>query len=204
MVKVKICGITNVDDAMAAVDFGADALGFVFYRGSPRYISPDDAAEIARKLPPFITSIGVFVDEKTEEIEKIIASTGIDIIQLHGEETPDMCRFSRRIIKAIRVKSLESLDSLVNYKDRVSAFVLDTFAPDIVGGTGLIFNWDIAEYAKQFGRIILAGGLNPDNISEAVRRVRPYGVDVSSGIELKKGKKDHNKLKLFIERAKGV
>jgi len=204
MVKVKICGITNVDDAMAAVDFGADALGFVFYRGSPRYISSDDAAEIARKLPPFITRVGVFVDEKTEEIEKIIASTGIDIIQLHGEETPDMCRFSRRIIKAIRVKSLESLDSLVNYKGRVSAFVLDTVAPDIVGGTGLIFNWDIAEYAKQFGRIILAGGLNPDNISEAVRRVRPYGVDVSSGIELKKGKKDHNKLKLFIERAKGV
>ena len=203
-VKVKICGITNVDDAMAAVDFGADALGFVFYHGSPRYISPDDAAEIAGKLPPFITSVGVFVDEKTEEIEKVIASTGIDVIQLHGDETPDMCRFSRRIIKAIRVKSLESLDTLVNYKDRVSAFVLDTFAPDIFGGTGLIFNWDIAEYAKQFGRVILAGGLTPDNISEAVRRVRPYGVDVSSGVELKKGKKDHNKLKLFIERAKGV
>lgn len=203
-VKVKICGITNVDDAMAAVDFGADALGFVFYHGSPRYISPDDAAEIAGKLPPFIASVGVFVNEKTEEIEKIIASTGIDIIQLHGDETPDMCRFSRRIIKAIRVKSLESLDTLVYYKDRVSAFVLDTFAPDIFGGTGLIFNWDIAEYAKQFGRVILAGGLNPDNISEAVRRVRPYGVDVSSGIELKKGEKDHNKLKLFIERAKEV
>lgn len=203
-VKVKICGITNLDDAMAAVDFGADALGFVFFKESPRYISLDNAAAIIKKLPSFTTTIGVFVNEKPDQIEKTIDLTRIDIVQLHGNEPPEMCNVSRRLIKAIRVKSLESLDPLNNYKDRVSAFLLDTFTPDILGGTGQIFNWDIAIYAKQFGRIILAGGLKPDNIADAVRRVKPYGVDVSSGVESKKGKKDHKKMKLFIEKAKGA
>jgi len=203
-IKVKICGITNLDDAIAAVDCGADALGFVFFAGSPRYISHEKVREIIKKLPSFTTTVGVFVNEKIEEIEKIIALTGIDVIQLHGNEPPEMCNISRRIIKAIRVKSLESLDPLRNYKDTVSAFLLDTFTPDIFGGTGQAFNWDIALEAKQFGRIILAGGLTPDNIAEAVRHVRPYGVDVSSGVELEKGEKDHKKMKLFIERAKAV
>jgi phosphoribosylanthranilate isomerase len=203
-IKVKICGITNLDDAIAAVDCGADALGFVFFAGSPRYISHEKVREIIKKLPSFTTTVGVFVNEKIEEIEKIIALTGIDVIQLHGNEPPEMCNISRRIIKAIRVKSLESLDPLRNYKDTVSAFLLDTFTPDIFGGTGQVFNWDIALEAKQFGRIILAGGLTPDNIAEAVRHVRPYGVDVSSGVELEKGEKDHKKMKLFIERAKAV
>lgn len=204
-VRVKICGITNLDDAMAVVDFRADALGFVFFKGSPRYISPDDAGAIIRRLPSFITTVGVFVNESTDQIEETIKLTGIDVVQLHGDEPPEMCNnISRRIIKAIRVKSLESLDPLKNYKDRVSAFLLDTFTPDILGGTGQIFNWDIAIDAKQFGKIILAGGLTPDNIAKAVRRVRPYGVDVSSGIESEKGKKDHKKMKLFIERAKGA
>ena len=203
-VKVKICGITNLTDAIAAVDFGADALGFVLFQGSPRYISYSDAASIIKKLPPLTTTIGVFVDEKPEQIEKIIGLTGIDVVQLHGNEPPEICNFSRRIIKAIRVKYLESLNPLIHYKDRVSAFLLDTFTPEIFGGTGQIFNWDIALDAKQFGRIILSGGLTPDNIAEAVGRVRPYGVDVSSGVESEKGKKDHRKLKLFIERAKGT
>lgn len=203
-VKVKICGITNRNDASAAVDSGVDALGFVFFQDSPRCVSIKDAAAIIKKLPSFVTAIGLFVNEKPEQIEKIISMTGIDVIQFHGNETPDMCNFSRRIIKAIRVKSLESLDPLIHFKDKVSEFLLDTFTPDILGGTGQIFNWDIAVDAKQFGRIILAGGLTPDNIAEAVRRVRPYGVDVSSGVESEKGKKDHNKMKLFIERAKGA
>jgi phosphoribosylanthranilate isomerase len=202
-VKVKICGITNVDDAIAAVDFGADALGFVFFEGSPRRISYKDAAAIIKKLPSFVTSVGVFVDDTPERIEEITSRTGIDVIQLHGNEPPDMCRLSRRVIKAIRVKSLESLDPLIHFKDKVSAFLLDTFTPDVFGGTGLIFNWDIAAYAKQYGRIILAGGLTPDNIAEAITRVRPYGVDVSSGVESEKGKKDRNKMELFIRRARG-
>jgi len=200
-IKVKICGITNLDDAIAAVDLGADALGFVFFGKSPRFISHTKAEAIIKKLPSFITTVGVFVNEKTENIEKIVRLTRIDVVQLHGDEPPEMCNVSRRVIKAIRVKSIESLAPLINYKDKVSAFLLDTFTPDILGGTGQIFNWDIAVDAKQFGRIILAGGLTPDNITEAVRRVRPYGVDVSSGVELEKGKKDHKKMELFIERA---
>ncbi len=203
-VRVKICGITNLDDALAAVDFGADALGFVFYSESPRCISHSKAEEIIKKLPPFITTVGVFVDETIEHIEKIVDSTGIGVVQLHGDEPPEMCNLSRHIVKAIRVKSLESLDPLVNYKDKVYAFLLDTYAPSAFGGTGQIFNWDIAVYAKTFGRIILAGGLTTDNIIEAISRVKPYGVDVSSSIEKEKGKKDHKKMKLFIEMAKQV
>jgi phosphoribosylanthranilate isomerase len=203
-VKVKICGITNLNDAMAAVDFGADALGFIFFERSPRFISYNKVGAIIRRLPSFVTNVGVFVNQKTEEVEKIINLTGIDVVQLHGDETPEMCNVSRRVIKAIRVKSLENLDPLKNFKEKVSAFLLDTFTPDILGGTGQIFNWDIAIDAKQFGRIILAGGLTPGNITEAVRRVRPYGVDVSSGVELEKGKKDHKKMKLFIDMAKGA
>lgn len=203
-VRVKICGITNLYDALAAVDFGADALGFVFFSKSPRCISYNKAAEIIRKLPSFITTVGVFVNEKIENIEKAIYSTGIDVVQLHGDEPPEMCNLSRRIIKAIRVKSHESLDPLIKYKDKVSAFLLDTFTPNVFGGSGQIFNWDIAIDAKPFGRIILSGGLTTDNIVEAIRRVKPYGVDVSSSIESEKGKKDHKKMKLFIEKAKQI
>lgn len=204
MVKIKICGITNPDDAMAAVDFGADALGFVFFKDSPRYISLKNALQIFRILPPFITTVGVFVNETEENIVKTVAESGINMIQLHGDETPEMCRLSRSVIKAIRVKSLQSLDPLNNYKGFVTAFLLDTYAPDRLGGTGQIFNWDIAIEAKQFGTIILAGGLTPENVSSAVKRVKPYAVDVSSSIELEKGRKDHKKMKLFIERAKSV
>ena len=197
--KVKICGITNLDDAFAAVDYGADALGFVFFKESPRSISYQDATAIIKKLPPFITTVGVFVDEELNRVEEIVHQISLDVIQFHGSEPPEMCNCSRPVIKAIRVKSLDSLEPLVQYKDTVSTFLLDTFTPYALGGTGQIFNWDIAIYAKQFGRIVLAGGLTPDNVSEAVRRVQPYGVDVSSGIESKKGEKDRKKMRLFIE-----
>ncbi len=204
MVKIKICGITNHDDAKAAVEGGADALGFVFFKKSPRYISLRDAASVIKTLPSFIVSVGVLVNEPVGNTEKVVSETGIDIIQLHGEEPPEMCRFSRRVIKAIRVKSLESLAPLENYRNAVSAFLLDTYAPDILGGTGRIFNWDIAVEAKQFGRVILAGGLTSDNVADAVKYVKPYAVDVSSGVEIGKGKKDHKKMRLFIERAKSA
>jgi phosphoribosylanthranilate isomerase len=201
-VKVKICGITNIDDALAAVDFGADALGFVFVKGSPRHISQNEASKIIIRLPSFVTTIGVFFNEKPRQVERALALTGIDVVQFHGDEPPEMCNIPRRIIKAIRVKNLESLDPLIHYREKVSAFLLDTFTPDICGGTGQIFNWDIAVYAKQFGRIILAGGLTPANIAAAIAHVRPYGVDVSSGVESEKGKKDYKKMKAFIEKAK--
>jgi phosphoribosylanthranilate isomerase len=202
MVRVKICGITNIDDAMAAVDYGADALGFVFFKGSPRYITIQQAAAIVCKLPSFITTVGVFVDENSDRIRATISDAGIDVIQLHGEEKPEACQSSRRSIKAIRVKSIDSLEPLKTFKDLVSAFLLDAYAPDALGGTGQKFNWDIAVEAKQFGRIILAGGLSPENIADAIRHVNPYGVDVSSGVERDKRNKDHQKMRLFIERAK--
>ena len=202
MVKVKICGITNVDDALAASDLGVDALGFVFYKKSPRHVSPDQAGEIIRRLPPFITTVGVFVDMPPGEVEAIMRHASLDVAQLHGHELPEACVLGRRVIKAIRVKELSDLGQLKHY--RVSAFLLDTYTQEFFGGTGQLFNWDIALDAKQYGKIILAGGLNPDNVAKAVQWVRPYGVDVSSGVEERKGKKDHRKMRLFIERAKGA
>lgn len=202
MVRVKICGITSLDDAAVAVDSGADALGFVFFKGSPRYVTPEHAFSIIRELPAFVTVVGVFVDEEPREIERIASEACLDVIQFHGDEQPEACRMARRMLKAIRVKSIDSLEPLKHFRDKVSAFLLDAYSPDALGGTGLKFNWDIAVEAKQFGRIILAGGLTPDNIQQAVRHVRPYGVDVSSGVERDKGRKDHEKVKIFIERAK--
>jgi phosphoribosylanthranilate isomerase len=205
MLRIKICGITNVDDAQASVGFGADAIGFVFYDKSPRAVSPGTAKNIIAALPPFVSAVGVFVDETIERIREIITFTGINIVQLHGSESPDFCAgLSGRFIKAIRVKDMDDLQMLQQYHD-ASAFLLDTYSPESYGGTGRAFNWDIAVEAKKFGRIILAGGLNPDNIEEAVRTVRPYAVDVSSGVEgPEKGKKDHGKLRLFIGRARNA
>ena len=204
MTKIKICGLTNLDDASAAIDFGADALGFVFYKKSPRNISPEKAAAIIAKLPVFTTTVGVFVNETREEILKIVNQTGVSVIQLHGEEPPEACLLTRKVIKGIRIKSLESLEPLKRYQGLVSAFLLDAYDPHMPGGTGQVFNWNIALEAKDFGRVILAGGLTPENISEAIRVVKPYAVDVSSGVELDKGKKDHQKMRLFIETARSA
>lgn len=215
-VKVKICGITNSEDAFKAVEFGADALGFVFYRGSPRYIEPEKASVIIRRLPPFVSAVGVFVDESPLEILRISTLTGIDTLQLHGKEAPHTLIYPLKIIKAIRVRELKDLEPLNEYKN-LQAFLLDTYSPEAFGGTGQIFNWDIAVEAKRLVekitagsrgnnpvRIILSGGLNPDNIEKAIRWVHPYGVDVSSGVEKEKGVKDHKKLKAFIETAKAI
>ncbi len=201
MGTVKICGITNLQDALAAVEYGADAIGFVFYHKSPRLVSPETAKAIISSLPPFITTVGVFVDEEKSEIEKTASYAGLDVIQLHGSEPPGKCDFGRKIIKAVRVKTTADIESLKQYGN-LSAFLLDTYSPSAIGGTGETFNWEIAVEAKRFGRIILAGGLNPGNVEKAIKLVQPYGVDVSSGVEgSEKGKKDHIKLKLFIERA---
>jgi len=202
MFKIKICGITNLEDANAAINFGADALGFVFYSKSPRVVTPEAAKNIISHLPQTITTVGVFVDENKANIEETASYTGLDIIQLHGSEPPEYCNFSRKIIKAFRIKEPSDLASLRAYKS-VSAFLLDTYSPDEMGGTGQTFNWEIAVKAKKYGKIILAGGLTPENIDEAIRVVQPYGVDVSSGVEgSEKGKKDHKKLQLFIQRAR--
>lgn len=199
MVKVKICGITNIEDALAAVDYGADVLGFIFFDKSPRYIAPEKAKEIISSLPPFVTTAGVFVNEGPARIKEIMGTSGLNILQLHGEETPDACEVWHRVIKAFRVRDFTDLKPFESY--RVSAFLLDTYTPESFGGTGQTFNWDIAVEAKRFGRIVLSGGLNPDNVEKAIRWVNPYAVDVCSGIEKGKGKKDLGKMRAFIEKA---
>ncbi|HMK42867.1 MAG TPA: phosphoribosylanthranilate isomerase [Dissulfurispiraceae bacterium] len=198
--KIKICGITNAEDALAAAEYGADALGFVFYSGSPRHVAPESARSIIEQLPPFITTVGVFVNEAVENICRIQAETGVGVVQLHGEELPDVCLAFPHAIKAFRVRTLTDLAPFSRY--HADAFLLDAYSPGAYGGTGQIFNWDIAVEAKKFGRIILAGGLTPDNIARAIDHVRPYAVDVSSGVEERKGKKDLEKVRLFIQRAK--
>ncbi|MEJ2182685.1 MAG: phosphoribosylanthranilate isomerase [Nitrospirota bacterium] len=202
MVRVKICGITNRDDALAAAGMGADALGFVFFKGSPRSVSLRDAAAIIPALPPYVTTVGVFVNETAENIRRTVNQCHLDAVQFHGEEPPEACNIVTRAIKALRVRDLEDLEPLSLY--HVAAYLLDAYTPDSFGGTGTLFNWDIALEAKRFGPVILAGGLTPENVAQAVRHVRPYAVDVSSGVEARKGKKDHRKLRAFIERAKAT
>jgi phosphoribosylanthranilate isomerase len=197
---VKICGITNFEDALTAANYGADALGFIFYKNSPRYIEPEKAKEIIGYLPPFITTVGVFVNEEPTVIRNIMEFAGINILQLHGDELPETCKIWHRVIKAFRVIQLIDLKPLEKY--RTSAILVDTYSPDTYGGTGLTFNWDIAVEAKRYGQVILSGGLHPDNIERAIRWVKPYAVDVSSGVEKYKGKKDLVKLRDFIVRAK--
>lgn len=201
MVKVKICGITNLEDALAAAEAGADALGFVFYPESPRFIDPGKARAIIARLPVFITSVGVFVDESEELIRRIIREGGIQVLQFHGSESPVLCtRFREKAIKAIRIKDEQSIREMQMYD--IDTFLLDTMVEGTSGGTGKPFNWKYAEMAKEHGRIILSGGLNPSNVGDAVRQVWPYGVDVSSGVETSPGKKDHKKIAEFVKEAK--
>lgn len=200
-VRVKICGITNLEDAVVAADLGADAVGFIFYEKSARSINPRTAALIIRELPPFIATVGVFVNEPPERVVDIAKEAGVGCIQLHGDETPEYVQaVGLRTIKALRVKDASILNKLRSFS--VSAILLDTYREGKPGGTGETFDWEIAAEAAKTGRIILSGGLNPENVGDAVRKVRPYAVDVSSGVEAKPGKKDHAKLKKFFEQVR--
>jgi len=197
MIKIKICGITNLDDALASADAGADALGFNFYRKSPRWIEPEKAAEIIAQLPPLVMPVGIFVNEREEKIREIQQLTCLQAVQFHGDESPEFCqRFGARVIKAFQVKDKESLKNMAHY--HVGAFLLDSYRDGVRGGTGVTFDWHLAVVAKTFGKVILAGGLTPENVSEAVKLVQPYGVDVAGGVEKDKGIKDHAKIKKFI------
>ncbi|MCZ6679548.1 MAG: phosphoribosylanthranilate isomerase [Candidatus Poribacteria bacterium] len=203
MTRIKICGITALDDALMAVEAGADALGFGFVPETPRYIEPDKAAAIIDRLPPFITTVGLFVNANPVDIHAIADLCHLSVIQLHGEEPPDFCQvLSRRLIKAFRVKDESSLSRLSDY--HVSAYLLDTYVKGAMGGTGQVFDWSLAVKAKQYGRIILAGGLNPDNVASAVQQVCPYGVDVSSGVEASPGRKEPSKVHAFIRAVRAV
>jgi phosphoribosylanthranilate isomerase len=197
VIKVKICGITNYDDAAMAVNLGADALGFIFAPASPRKIEPAAAAEIIRRLPPFIKSVGVFVNEDINKIRDIADYCGLDCIQLHGDETLEMCEsLMPRTIRAIRMKDDTDTSQLQVYRGKTRALLLDTYSKKMSGGTGKTFNWDKAVEINALGLpVILAGGLTPSNIEEAIKKVRPYGVDINSGIEKSPGIKDHELMK---------
>lgn len=198
MIKIKICGITNKEDALWATNLGVDALGFVF-ADSPRRVSPRIAQEIIEFLPPFICRVGVFVNEDRERVEEIARNCNLTILQFHGEESPSYCQgFREKVVKAFRIKDEEILKKIGQYK--VDAYLLDTYSPSEYGGAGKTFNWHIARKIKEFRvPIILSGGLNPTNVKEAINKVRPYAVDVSSGVEKEKGKKDPEKLKDFVK-----
>jgi phosphoribosylanthranilate isomerase len=199
MIKIKICGITNLEDAEKAVELGADALGFIFSK-SPRRVDAEIATEIIKALPPFITTVGVFVNESMDVVKHIASVCRLNVLQFHGDELPEFCSlFGRKIIKSFRVKNPDDLSMLPGYKGIVSAYLLDSRVKGKRGGTGEIFDWELAKIAIPYGRVILAGGLTPENVVEAIKAVNPYAVDVSTGVESAPGKKDFEKMKRFVE-----
>lgn len=199
-IRIKICGITRAEDALAAAEAGADAIGFMFYAGSPRCVTVGQAGEISRRLPPLVGRVGVFVNPTEAEVRAAVAGAGLSAVQLHGEETPEFCaRFAPLpVIKAFRIRGEESLGELAGYAG-VQAWLLDAWVQGARGGTGERFNWDLALKAKSQGRpILLAGGLTPGNAAQAVREVHPDALDVSSGVETAPGLKDAAKIRAFI------
>jgi phosphoribosylanthranilate isomerase len=200
---VKICGITEQEDALEAVKLGVDALGFIFAE-SPRRILPQAARSIISGLPPFVKSVGVFVNEEAETIREHIKYCGLDLVQLHGDEPPDFCReLMPYTIKALRIKEDSPLQSCAAYRTNVRALLLDTYAEDKAGGSGKTFDWRLALTIKQTGiPVILSGGLDPANIEEAIRVVGPYAVDVNSGVEERPGKKSHTLMRALMDNVK--
>ena len=201
-VRVKICGITRLEDLHAACDAGADALGFVFYEKSPRHVSVAAAAALARELPPFVQSVGLFVNAGRAFIESVLEAVPLDLLQFHGDETPAECAsFKRPYIKAVRVNRGTDLLKCAADFDAARGLLLDAFVPGMPGGTGERFDWSLIP-ANLPKPVVLSGGLTPDNVAEAIRRVHPWAVDVSSGVEASKGIKDALKVARFIAKAK--
>ena len=200
MTRVKICGVTTVEDARDAALLGADAVGLNFHSASPRSVSPETAMRIIDTLPPFVAAVGVFVNyPNPEALEDFAASIRLDAVQLHGDESPDYCKVISRVqvIKALRVGERFRVETMGHYS--VSAFLLDAYSRDAYGGTGTVFEWSRATGANAFGRVVLAGGLNADNVGAGIQELHPYAVDVSSGVETAPGRKDYEKMRRFIE-----
>ena len=196
--RVKICGITRTEDAQAVARYGADAIGLIFYRPSPRYVSLERAKQIVEAIPPFVATVGVFVNPAREEVDTVIQECGVTLLQFHGDELPDFCeRFSRPYIKAARIRPGLDLLKYLSPHTAARAWMLDAFHEDLWGGTGGAFDWSLVprDAAKP---VILSGGLTEANVADAVRRVRPYAVDVSTGVEAAKGIKDAAKIAAFI------
>jgi phosphoribosylanthranilate isomerase len=207
--RIKICGLTRSEDVRTAVAAGADALGFVFYPASPRYVSPELAAQLLKELPPFVVSVGLFVNASKAELQDVLAKAPIQLLQFHGDETPEQCHslasaVDRPFIRAFRVRADTSAQDLLEYEKTYRAvstlfngLLLDTFV-DSFGGSGKVFDWSLIP--KELAPlVVLSGGLNVQNATDAVRRVRPFAVDISSGVELSKGIKDMAKVRAFIE-----
>jgi phosphoribosylanthranilate isomerase len=200
MVRIKICGITNLADALLAAELGADALGFIFYPKSSRKVEPEAARAIIAQLPPFVAAVGVFVDEEAAMVRDLAARVGLDWVQLHGQESPEYCRgLGCKVIKGFRIRDEASLRLLADYQGVAQALLLDTYKPGQAGGTGESFDWRLAREARKYGRIILAGGLRPENVAQAIATAQPDAVDAASGTEASPGKKDPVKLRAFFK-----
>lgn len=205
MTKIKICGITNKEDAVRACGLGVDMLGFVFYRKSKRCVEPKTVRDIVNELPPYIGKVGVFVDEQPEKVLEIAEDSDIDILQFHGSEPPDYCskfKDDYKVIKAFRLKDKLDLKNINDYD--VDFYLLDTYSPVSAGGTGKGFNWKILEDYEFLKPTIISGGLDPQNVSKLIRDFSPYGVDVSTGVESSPGKKDLELMKKFVENVRKV
>ena len=198
MTRVKICGITRVEDALTAAQSGADAIGLVFYPGSPRHVSVSQAAMIMRALPPFVTSVGLFVNAEAQAINAILQDLPLALLQFHGDESASFCRqFKRPYLKAVHVQpSLDLLQYAADYPD-AQGLLLDTYVDGMAGGTGQTFDWDLIPAGLPLP-VVLSGGLNPDNVAAAIKQIKPWAVDVSSGVEAAKGIKDAAKIAAFM------
>jgi phosphoribosylanthranilate isomerase len=200
--RIKICGITRTEDALAAVEQGVDALGFVFYPPSPRYVSPEQAAAIIAELPPFVTTVGLFVDLPAVQIHQIVAQARLDCVQLHGNESAAACAAVQSPwFKAIRVRADTDWDTVGSSLVAARALLLDTYCPGVPGGTGVAFDWSLVP-TTLVQPVILAGGLHPGNVAQAVCQVRPYAVDVSGGVESAPGVKDAVKIADFVAQVR--
>jgi phosphoribosylanthranilate isomerase len=202
--RVKICGITRPEDAAAAIEYGADALGLVFYPPSPRFVTVEQAREIVAGLAPYVTVVGLFVNEERNKIDDVLSKVRIDLLQFHGDETPEECMYySKPYTKAIRMRDDVDLDVELERYSQAEGLLLDTYRKGVPGGTGATFNWEQIPDGSA-DSIILAGGLNSENVVQAIERVRPYAVDVSGGVEKEKGIKDAEKIAAFMRGVKSA
>ncbi len=206
-IKIKICGITNQEDADLAIHEGADALGFVFYRKSPRFVEPSVAKHIIKNIPPFVLPVGVFVNHDCATVKEVFDDCGLALAQLHGDESTGFIEsLGRPVLRALRLKDRSHFLALAEFKGRmgVRGFVVDAFSEGEFGGTGKIADWSLAGEVAQSAPILLAGGLTPENVRDAIKQVHPYGVDVSSGVERSPGRKDPAKIRAFIQAVRLV
>ena len=203
-VRSKICGITRIEDALAAAEAGADAIGLVFYAKSPRAVTAEQARAIVRALPPFVTTVGLFVNASRCELNEILEVVPLDLLQFHGDETPADCEgYHRPYIKAVRVRPGEDLEAICKQYSGASGILLDTFVAGVPGGTGEAFDWSLVP-ARLSKPVILAGGLSAANVAQAIAQVQPYAVDVSGGVEVAKGIKDAEKIEAFMQAVRGT